>query len=1360
MPIRVSQKCDHQYHIIYLGLLCLFLHACLSPITSDQDNVDSSVEAGSNLAGANNSEESGTEAGEESGTEAGEDSGTEAGEDSGTEAGEESGTEAGEDSGTEAGEESGTEAGEDSGTEAGEDSGTEAGEDSGTEAGEDSGTEAGEDSGTEAGEDSGTEAGEMNPLCMDPLTFIHDRLAVNPLSIKRLEIIGGSGEFKFTLIESPSGGIINEDIGTYLAGDMSGVTDVVEVLDQECDERIEISVDIVETTKVLPSQPHINLGQSIQFEILGGSGEYEFSWILNTSGGELSEEGYYQAGDTLGEDRIQIHDVRTREEIRVIINVVNQITIDIEPNLSWIPTGSTQTFQVQGGSGVYDYEWVTDYPEDQVPTVNIDADQVTFEAHGHHAGRLVIHDRFLDAQTSAHVQQLRSLTYSGIRSTKDHRESNMLSWPDQDGDGINELIFATGEPDLDGVAETGAVYIYKSTTRELVQRLTAPERASRFGRQIVVGDWNGDGISDLIVSAQFADRENIVDVGAVYIYQGVPDGTVDPEPRLKLLGPRSSGRMGTGLALCDFNGDGWRDLAIGAWLSEVPGQGTNDQGMIYIHLGSESGFFEEPDQLIEGKALRTENGSNTPTWLATANHRIGYELAAGDLDGDGLCDLVASSYSTRGTLNVANTGEVHVYRGVETLDDPLPHALAGGVSPLPVVAMTAHSNDGAEARLGRRLLVADRDGDGRSELLVSQTRCDVGFNNSGAVYLYTWDTLPNEAASSYITTAEAQEVFRGTSGSEYFGYSLAVGDFDGDQDLDLAIGGYAGEISGGPSNAGKLNLFLYDQETARYETSPSYVMSGENANDNVGESVAILGVGHVASFAYGVDTLGPNVGMPFWGTLVDVPDMEGVQTIELSALTYEADVGNGQFGISFDLFDQGEDGIIDVIAGASYTAIEAVSVVRSGASFIYQIPEASHDADDVNEYNPWSPTQSLTNFRGHSGYDHFGTDAQFIGDFDGDGQGDVAVVARFEDLPNNFNQDTVDRQGCPASARNNTGAVYIFRGLVEGGFASEPSFIIYGKVANENLNKVNGELDMNDDQRADLLVGSRFLDVGGIGNDAGRAAVFLGRPAPIDGTRLVICEADFELIGERAGSRMGWAVEVLGDLNQDGCDEAIFGQPDMRVDGRNRQGTAHIIYGWGGATCFDEPHILSLTANDNEGRFGSSLAGADLDFDGRPELIVGAYNGRNDGMRPGVVRIIRSAALQNLAPIPIDQDKVYHDVSLWEDSQVWQFNGDSHVQQYGRSIAAMTGYLLIGIPRQGDDLGIYYGGAHLYRFNTDGSYRRVGVVTGETSIHYSELGRVVDLHSTGEQAWIGIGSLWGIGTHAQGGSVYVGTFTP
>jgi hypothetical protein len=968
---------------------------------------------------------------------------------------------------------------------------------------------------------------------------------VLPLALINIHVNGGSGDYKFALIDAPSGGLINEDTGSYLAGNQSDVVDVIEVTDERCSETITVEVEIVDFMEVLPSQPHVPRGQMLRFEIVGGSGEYTFSWINNRSGGELAADGTYYAGDVLGEDQIQVVDLRTEEVYEVRANVVTRIIVTVEPSMAWIPIGSKQSFQVNGGSGEYEFEWVAQRPSDTAPSLEVTSDQVTIDAIASGEGVLIARDRFLGIETSSPVQLLRSLQHEGIRSGKDHRESNLLAWPDQDGDGIDELIFATGEPDVDSAAEAGAVYIYSSATQEVIQRISSAERFARFGRQIAVGDWTGDGVSDLVVSAYLADRGATGDVGAAYLYEGLGDGTVNPEPRYKLLGSRGSAQGGTGLALCDFNGDGWRDLAVGAWLSEVPGQSATNQGVIYVYLGSEVGFYDDPDQIIGGQGLRRDGAALD--WVAVPDQRMGYELDAGDIDGDGRCDLVASSYTTRGLLNIANTGEVHIYRGLEVLPEPLPRDVSGGLSAQPVIAITAQRSDGNGGRLGRRLLVLDRDADGRSEVVISQTRCDVGFNDTGAVYLYQWDTLPSEPATSYLTTADAQEIFRGTSGSEIFGYSLAAGDFDGDQDLDLAIGGYNGEVSGGPSNAGKLNLFLYDETSGSYETTPAHVMSGENASDNIGESVAILGVDHVASFAFGADVLGPNVGRPYWGTLVDDPEVEGRRIFELTALDYDADLGSGRFGISFDLTDYNSDGVIDVVAGASNLATDSTAVIRSGSGFVYQIADVNASA--TADADPLAPVQSLKSFRGHGGYDLLGEGARFIGDFDGDGWGDVALVARAEERPTNFGaQDTVDAQGCP-SRQDNAGAVYIFRGLADGSFAAEPSFVIYGKLRNENLDKIDGNVDMNNDRRDDLIVGTRYIDIPGVGSDVGRGAIFLGRPAPTDGTRLVICEADAEIFGESGASRLGWSLSGLQDLNQDGCDEAIFGQPEIRVDG-------------------------------------------------------------------------------------------------------------------------------------------------------------------------------------------------------------------
>ena len=1273
-------------------------------------------------------------------------------------AGEQTGGSAGEDAGDMAGDEAGETAGDEAGETAGDEAGETAGEEAGTAAGEEAGTAAGEEAGTAAGEVAGEQAGDELMPCVEPVTVSNTSFAALPFSLITFEVTGGSGDLVFTIEEGPSGGVINESTGAYLAGDLSGVTDRVRITDRSCADEVLISIDIVQPMQVLPGQPSVPRGQTVRFEVSEGSGEYEFSWLDNHSGGELSSDGTYYSGDTFGQDRIQVRDTRTGEVMLVLVQVVTRITVNIEPSLSWIPVGSSQDFRAAGGSGVFDFEWVSQRLGATAPTLTSKLDEVSVQAVESGSGVLVVRDRFLGVETRATVQQLRSLQYRGVRAGKDHRESKLLAWTDQDDDGIKELIFASSEPDV-GAAEAGAVYIYSSATGAVTQRLSSGELRGRFGRQIAVGDWSGDGVSDLVVSAYLADRGRSGDVGAVYIYEGRGDGTVDPEHRQVMYGTRGSEQSGTGLALCDFNGDQRLDLAIGSWLGEIPGQ-ANNQGVIRVYLGRPDGFPSEPDQVISGRSLTQVEESGEWSWTPRGDHRIGYNLSAGDLDGDGRCDLAASSYTTRGTLNINNSGEVHVYRGLATLGDPPLSGPDGGLTTRPVAAITPRQEDGRESRFGWRLLMIDRNADGRSELLVSQPRCDINANDAGAVYLYMWDQLPDAPADSYLTTADAQEVLRGTSGSEYFGYSLAAGDFDGDPNLDLAIGGYGGEVSGGPTNAGKLNLFLYSDETQTYESAPAHVMSGLNTNDNLGESVAILGPQTVASFAFGVDELGPNVGQPYWGELVMSTEAEGEESFELTPLAYEAQVGYARFGNDFDLSDEGRDGVLDVVVGAPYHPTESVSTVRSGAGFIYQITDVTAQA--TPDQDPLMPTQSLEGFLRHSGYDELGEGAQFIGDFDGDGWGDLAINARLEEQPTSFgSQERVDSGGCP-SRQNDAGAVYIFRGQAGGEFAAAPSFVIYGQLRSEYIDVIDGRVDMNNDQRSDLIIGTRFADptVNGMRrNDAGRAAIFLGRPAPTDGRRLVICEADVELLGEANGSYMGWSVSAIGDLNQDGCGEVAFGQPNLAVDGRNRQGSVRIIYGWGPG-CFSDPRMLSLTVEDTDARFGTSISAADLDLDGRSDIVIGGYNARVEGERRGVVWIIRASTLETLGPRLLDQDPIFHDVSGYVGSQgEWLIGGPVNLSQFGWSVAAASGYVLVGIPRLGEG-GDYSGGAYLYQIGRSGVEGLRGVFGGENLYGDGQLGLVVDLHRDGEQAWVGVGSLWGRGTHAQGGSVYVGSFTP
>ena len=128
---------------------------------------------------------------------------------------------------------------------------------------------------------------------------------------------------------------------------------------------------------------------------------------------------------------------------------------------------------------------------------------------------------------------------------------------------------------------------------------------------MAVGDVNGDGRADLVINS-------ICGLDSVVSQLGVLLGNGDGTFQAPILGAAQPGGSGD-LALGDFNNDGLTDAAVGDELAAPPGD-------LAVFAGNGDGTFQS---LIRLDLL---TGGNDPLGVAAA-----------DLNGDGLVDLVAAN---------------------------------------------------------------------------------------------------------------------------------------------------------------------------------------------------------------------------------------------------------------------------------------------------------------------------------------------------------------------------------------------------------------------------------------------------------------------------------------------------------------------------------------------------------------------------------------------------------------------------------------------------------------------------------------------------------------------------------------------
>ncbi|MBM3206736.1 MAG: hypothetical protein FJZ43_03900 [Candidatus Staskawiczbacteria bacterium] len=193
------------------------------------------------------------------------------------------------------------------------------------------------------------------------------------------------------------------------------------------------------------------------------------------------------------------------------------------------------------------------------------------------------------------------------------------SLKDITNDGVPEIL--SGDPyDIQlpyppGGA-TGKVYLYNGANFNLISSFSTGIVNDLYGASVAdAGDYNGDGIQDIVIGAPSPSTP-----GKAYVYSGSNFAQLAQfvaTPPTSLLLPY--GQFGISVDGGDFNKDGFSDIIVGANMWSTPALGI---GKVELFLGP--------------------NGVNAYTWPGASNfNNLGWSIATRDFNGDGFSDFAS-----------------------------------------------------------------------------------------------------------------------------------------------------------------------------------------------------------------------------------------------------------------------------------------------------------------------------------------------------------------------------------------------------------------------------------------------------------------------------------------------------------------------------------------------------------------------------------------------------------------------------------------------------------------------------------------------------------------------------------------------